>query len=478
MAEKQLHSVLSCEELTVTYPLKGENALQSVNIQLKAGEIVILAGGNGSGKSTLLHCLAGLIPGIHRAIIKGGYRSDSQPGMALQDSDVFLLPTPAEELDFILQNRGLLPDERRQRLEQLISKFHLESLLKRSMHTLSGGERQRLALAAAMAVAPRLLLLDEPLAQLDTTFAAEFLQLLQETAAGGTAILIATASTNQYETLEAKYVWMHKGEIAWQGGKAEFCEKWEQARQAGIDVDGKGLFSWKNSGKENPQKENVNWDVPILSLEKLSYSYGDNLILNEVDLSVSPGEFAALCGPNGSGKSTLLKLAAGILKPQEGVVRVRGENIAGLSIAEATADSGFLFQNPDHQIFQDKVFKEVAWGLNLRKFEAGLIQARTEKWLKKLKLEHLAQEHPYSLTKTDRQWIALAGVLAREPSLLLLDEPTHGMDCVSTAHFMEVIMELASIGTAVLMVTHHHLLAEHYAHSIFTLEKGRCCQFR
>lgn len=103
MTEDQFNRVLSCEELTVTYPLKADDALHAVNIQLHAGEIVILAGGNGSGKSTLLHCLAGLFPGIFRATVKGCCHSNGQPGMVLQDSDVFLLPTPAEELDFILE---------------------------------------------------------------------------------------------------------------------------------------------------------------------------------------------------------------------------------------------------------------------------------------------------------------------------------------------------------------------------------------
>lgn len=198
-------------------------------------------------------------------------------------------------------------DERRQRLEKIISKFHLESLLKRSMHTLSEGERQRLALAAAMAAEPRLLLLDEPLAQLDTAFAAEFLQLLQDRATEeGAAILIATASTHQYEALEAKYCWMHKGKIAWQGGKAEFREQWEQARQAGIDVDGKGLFRGTGTEEAQIQQGKRSGIMPYLSLEKLSYSYGSSFALKDINLSVFPGEIAALCDPNGSGKSTLL----------------------------------------------------------------------------------------------------------------------------------------------------------------------------
>lgn len=108
----------------------------------------------------------------------------------------------------------------------------------------------------------------------------------------------------------------------------------------------------------------------------------------------------------------------------------------------------------------------------MRKFDQKLIPVRAKHWLKRLQMEHLAEEHPYSLTKTERQWVALAGVLAREPSLLLLDEPTHGMDCVSTARFMDVMLDLASTGTAILMVTHHQTLAKQYAHRIYHMNNG------
>ncbi len=470
--------MLSIQSLIVNYPLKQQPALNNVSLELEAGEILLLIGGNGSGKSTLLHCLAGLIPGIYRADVKGSCHVKGLVGMALQDSDVFLLPTPEEELNFILQNQSLTSEKRQQKMDQLISTFHLTPLLKRTIHTLSGGERQRLALAAAIASNPVILFLDEPLAQLDSSFTTEFIQLLQNLASFGTTIIISTTFSSQYEPLKAKYCWLHEGQIVWQGSKINFQGKWGQARSAGIDVDGKGLFIRKGNNETTYQKEKATGAIPVLALEDVSYSYGDTFIMQEVNLSVMSGEFVALTGPNGSGKSTLLKLAAGILNPYSGTILIKGKNIAGLSIAEATAESGFLFQNPDNQIFQDKVIKEVAWGLKMRKLNQELIPNRVAKWLKRLQMEQMAEEHPYSLTKTDRQWVALAGVLVREPSLLLLDEPTHGMDCASTARFMDVIMELAEAGTSVLMVTHHQELAEHYAHRIYDLKHGTCRQVR
>jgi energy-coupling factor transport system ATP-binding protein len=344
--------------------------------------------------------------------------------------------------------------------------------MSRPVHTLSGGERQRLTLAAAMALDPPILLLDEPLAQMDSDFTAKFISLLKELASKGTCILIAAASSHLYAALETRCFLMVKGEIYWQGSRQDFQKRWEEAKSLGIDVDGSSFL--KNCLGKSPERKEKGSPLPVMTMNNVFYSYGQGFLLDNISLSIRAGEIVALTGPNGSGKSTLLKLAAGILQPKKGEVCILGKCIKGLSIAQATAGSGFLFQNPDHQIFQDKVIKEVAWGLKMRKINPSLIAARVEKWLKRLQIEYLAEEHPYSLTKTDRQWVALAGVLAQEQPLLLLDEPTHGMDCVSAGRFMEVMAELVAANTAVFMVTHHRELAEHCAHRIFYMEKGRC----
>jgi energy-coupling factor transporter ATP-binding protein EcfA2 len=190
------------------------------------------------------------------------------------------------------------------------------------------------------------------------------------------------------------------------------------------------------------QKNAIIVNEAAVSMDAVSHAYGDSFSLKSISMEVMPGHIVAITGENGSGKTTLLKLAAGLLKPEKGVVQIFGNNIAGLSIAEATKQSGVLFQNPDHQLFQSRVDHELLWGLKKRGFAPDLAQQRVDKWLKWLNLEHLASEHPYSLSKTYRQWIALASVLVREPELLLLDEPTYGMDTAATKRFAEIITSL------------------------------------
>jgi energy-coupling factor transporter ATP-binding protein EcfA2 len=465
------YKVISVRNITVTYPWSNQTALKNVSLQLSRGEIGLLLGHNGSGKSTLLHCLSGLIPHMQQAGIEGECRVSQKTGIVLQDSDIFLLPTVAEELEFPLYNQGWPAEKRRCKLQQLASLFQLDPLMNRPVHTLSGGERQRVALAAAMAPDPPILLLDEPLAQMDSDFTAKIISLLKEMASKGTCILIASTSSYLYQALETKCFVMAKGEIYWQGSSQDFQKRWEEAKSLGIDVDGSSFL--KNCLWKSPERKEKATPLPVMIMNNIFYSYGQDFSVDNISLSIRAGEIVALTGPNGSGKSTLLKLAAGILQPKKGEVCILGKSIKGLPIAQATAGSGFLFQNPDHQIFQDKVIKEVAWGLKMRKINPSLIPPRVEKWLQRLQIEHLAEEHPYSLTKSDRQWVALAGVLAQEQALLLLDEPTHGMDCISAGRFMEVIAELAAANTAVFMVTHHRELAERCAHRVLYMEKGR-----
>lgn len=463
--------MISVHNLTVTYPLSNRPALKKVSLQLAGGEIGLLLGHNGSGKSTLLHCLSGLIPRMQHAGIDGECRVSQKTGTVLQDSDIFLLPTVAEELEFPLYNQGWPAEKCRCKLQQLASLFQLDHLMNRAVHTLSGGERQRLALAAAMALGPPILLLDEPLAQMDAEFTAKFIALLKELASKGACILIASTSGYLYEALETKCFVMVKGEIYWQGSGQALQQRGEEAKSLGLDANGSSFL--KNCLRANSERKENGRSLPVMRMHNVSYAYDRDFSLDKISLSIRAGEIVALTGPNGSGKSTLLKIAAGILQPQKGEVCIFDKSIKGLSIARATAASGFLFQNPDHQIFHDKVKKEVAWGLKMRQINPSLIPSRVEKWLKRLQIEHLAEEHPYSLTKTQRQWVALAGVLAQEQPLLLLDEPTHGMDCVSTGRFMEMMAEQAAANTAVFMVTHHRALAERCAHRIISVGKGR-----
>jgi energy-coupling factor transport system ATP-binding protein len=458
--------------VTVKFPRSALPALREVELEIKSGQVGVLLGGNNSGKSTLLQTLSGLIPAMQPADISGSFEISGEVDALLQDSDIFLMPTVREELEFPLYKLWRCRITVTERLNWLAEKLRLEVLMNRQMHTLSGGERQRVALGAALAADQPVLLLDDPLSQLDAISAATVVSLLRELADQGKTILIASGSSYPYDSCADTYFWFKRGQLCWQGKPKQFREHHEAARLSGVDVDGRGLLN-SCSSNQRVSADNLNINsCAAVSMNAVSHTYGEGFSLKSISMEVMPGQIVAVTGENGSGKTTLLKLAAGLLKPEKGTAKVFGNNLAGLSIAEATKQSGVLFQNPDHQLFQSRVDHELLWGLKKRGFATDLARQRIDKWLEWLELEHLAAEHPYSLSKTYRQWIALASIVVREPELLLLDEPTYGMDTAATKRFAKIITALNAEGMTVLLITHQKALAESCAHRIMKMDKG------
>ena len=465
--------MIELENLTVSYPLRKEPVLHDIDLILPKGQIGLVVGGNDCGKTTLLNTVSGIAATMYSASLTGQCQVEGKVGAVLQDSDLFLMPTVLEELEFPLYQYW----QSRRKVEQLVfwlgEKLNLNHLMNRSVHTLSGGERQRVALAAALAADSDVLILDEPLAQLDSISAKRTAAFLRELADSGKTILIASTSTQFFRDISNCCYWLDQGKIQFSGSMESFFAQCSSARFKGVDVDGYELL------KPEPEKAGSHPSAEFDNVEKVlhysdvNYAYDSSFSLKMINLAVQPGSITAIVGENGSGKTTLLKLAAAILKPDSGTITVQGKNISSLNIAEATADSGFLFQNPDHQLFLNQVDKEVSWGLKKRGFtetEANMMVAR---WLNKLDLAQHASEHPYALSKTLRQWIALAGVLVREPSLLLLDEPTFGMDTVSTARFAVVAREAVEQGKSILMITHNDAIANYCADRVIKMEMGK-----
>lgn len=447
--------------------------MRDLNLALPQGQIGLVVGGNDSGKTTLLNTVSGIAANMYSASITGQCQVEGKVGAVLQDTDLFLMPTVTEELEFPLYQYW----HNRKKVEQIVcrlgEKLNLKHLMKRLVHTLSGGERQRVALAAALAADSNVLILDEPLAQLDSISAKSTAAYLRELADSGKTILIASTSTQFFRSITDCCYWLDQGTIRFAGSIESFAAQCSAARFKGVDIDGFELF------KPKPEKTAISPPAYPDDVEKVieyidvNYAYDSSFSLNMINLAVQPGTITAVVGENGSGKTTLLKLAAAILKPSSGTITVQGKNINSLSIAEATADSGFLFQNPDHQIFQNQVDKELSWGLKKRGFTKTVAKIMVASWLKKLGLTQYASEHPYALSKTLRQWIALAGVLVREPSLLLLDEPTFGMDTVSTARFAQIAGEIVRQGKSILMITHNDAIANYCADRVIKMDRGK-----
>lgn len=211
----------------------------------------------------------------------------------------------------------------------------------------------------------------------------------------------------------------------------------------------------------------------VITVENLSYGYQQQkMVLNNINFTVERGEFLALVGENGAGKTTLAKHFNGLLKPTAGRVTVCGLDTAHCKVSELASKVGFVFQNPDHQIYHDSVEKEVAFGLKNLRLSKEDISSRVELALTAVQLAHCSQTYPYDLSKGQRQRVALASVLAMQPEIIVLDEPTTGQDYRESTQIMDILQKLNAQGHTIIMVTHDMSLVAQYAKRVIALYQG------
>lgn len=214
--------------------------------------------------------------------------------------------------------------------------------------------------------------------------------------------------------------------------------------------------------------------TPLIRIENLTQRYQDTRpILDGVSLTINDGDFLALIGQNGAGKTTLVKHLNGLLRPESGRIYITGEDISRISRGILSQKVGYVFQNPDHQIFLERVDKEVSFGPGNLGISSEEVKARTEKALLDVGIHHLAEASPMFLSKGERQRVALASILAMEPQIIILDEPTTGQDYQETTRIMEVIVELNQKGHTIIMITHDMQLVAKYAQRVVLMGKGR-----
>ena len=418
---------------------------------MQPGRELWITGPNASGKSTLLLVLAGVIPEVIEGSMAGtvdlttaaGERSI--PAMVMQDSGVYLFRTVYDEIAFVLQNRGLDPDLVPPAVAEALGVLGIEALEGRLMHTLSGGERQKVAVAAALAVEPDLLLLDEPFEQLDPASAAQVLTLARERAEDGMTIVLATRQA-RHVPAGAEELHLVDGRMAQRGTSPAAAQA---ARESNAPGDA------------------------MLEMRAVTHRYSENSGIEAVDLVVRAGESVALLGPNGAGKTTLMKHANGLLRPQSGTVLIGREHIAERPVWEIARDVGMLFQSPDDQIFNRIVEKEVAWGLRARGVSVEDATSAALYALEELGIEHLAAENPHELTASQRQLVAFASILVVDPKLYVLDEPTKALDARAAEVVAAAVDRRLAKGAGVLLVTHELGFARRLADRSMVLVGGR-----
>ncbi|MCX8117264.1 MAG: energy-coupling factor transporter ATPase [Desulfobacterota bacterium] len=503
---------ISVENLSFTYQRSHRPSLLKICAEIDEGRFIVLMGHGGAGKSTLCASFNGLVPRFFRGdyqgrvVVKGrevATRSVAEMsrfvGLVLQDFEAQLFSTNVElELAFGPENHCLPRKEIEARIARTLPLIGLENLRRREPATLSGGQKQRLAIGSVLTLEPEILVMDEPTTDLDPA-GREAVLSLAETLRRQNRILLVV--DHEPETaLLADQVWlMREGELVAQGPPKEILSDPERLRACGIGplstVDFFKRMGWpetpltveeaiacmERSNLASPKPYQPSQSPhsgpkgsPVLIVEGLRFTYPRHSIeaLKGIDLAIEEGEFVAILGQNGSGKTTLAKHLNGLLKPTSGRVWVRGRPTTGYRHRDLARLVGYVFQNPDHQIFARTVREEVGFGLKALGEAPGTIERRVTEALRTVGLQGYEERNPFSLTKGDRQRVAVASVLATRPDVIILDEPTTGLDYFHQKSMMEMLRGLRLKGHTIIVITHSMGVAAEYATRTIVLKEG------
>ena len=499
---------LKVDELSVRYIGRSERALDEISLDVTAGHIVALAGRTGSGKSTLCLASSGLVPRVVRAAVTGSILLGSADGeveatkanaadLGGRVGIVFSTPslqlsaskpTVREELAFGLENLGIARAEMDGRIDAAMSRLGVEHLADREPLALSGGEQQRVAIAAIVVMGTGVVVLDEPTAQLDPQGTSEITELLSEMAADGRAVLVSEHAADVLGAAGSCLV-LDKGRVVARGLPGEVLAR-SEANSAGIDpptvvtlaiaagVTASAAFNERaiaaglaakpvrdvREPSPGTRIEETSHGEPILvrattpvsiEVKGLSHTYAGGVeALRGVDLAISPGEAVAIIGQNGSGKTTLVKHLNGLLRPTAGQIVIDGRDTASRLVSDLARTVGFVFQDPDDQLFHSRVDREVAFGPRNMGFDSAHISTVVESALKLTRLTDQRATNPYDLDLSTRKLVALAGVLATESPVLVLDEPTMGQDGPGRHSIESIIRAWRSTGRTVIAISH------------------------
>jgi energy-coupling factor transport system ATP-binding protein len=513
---------VSIDNVTFTYLDSEKPAINNINLKVKKGEILMITGPSGAGKTTVARLINGLIPHYFRGKFEGKVivnevdtkkstigALSQMVGLLFQDpSSQLVCPTVMDEVAFGPENLGVEPTEIRRRVEEILEAVRLKGYEERNPHSLSGGEQQACALASVMAMKPEIYVLDEPTSNLDPLGSSQVINLLVELSRRERkTMIIVEHKMEELLPLVDRLVVMNEGKIVLDGEVQKILENVEVMEkmglkppqvtllasklrrnisieklpltlEEGIEVIAKALRERLKTKKVviKPQiQPNLNEAKrkEIITVEDLWHVYqGKVTALRGVNLKVYEGEFLAIIGQNGSGKTTLVKHFNGLLKPTKGKVTVYGIDTTKASISELSKKVGYVFQNPDHQLCNETVRKELAFGPANLGFPVAEINKRVENVAERLGLKKVLDEKPFSLSKGERHRVAVASILTMNPDVLIVDEPTTGQDYGMSREMMEIFESLHKEGKTVIVITHDMNLAAEYSERVVVLKNG------
>lgn len=512
---------VALDGVSVRYPGRGDAALE-LSLRVEAGEFVGVAGRTGAGKSTLALTAGGFVPRVVRARVAGTVRIGGVDGLASGGSDLagvvgIVFSTPAnqlsgskptvrEELAFGLENLGVPRSEMDGRIDAVLDRLSIAHLADRDPFALSGGEQQRVAIASIVVMGTSVLILDEPVAQLDPAGSRGVTALMHQLAAEGRAILCAEhdpgvlSATDRCLVLESGRAVALDRPGAALGSAVQGPLGLEPptlvalAELAGVPPDRafdeaavaaalRNLSAPSRARLPEPRGDGsvaaLGWSplrreaTPTIAARRLAHRYpGGPEVLHGVDLVVRPGESVAIVGQNGSSKTTLAKHLNGLLRPDSGSVEIDGSDIRSTAAGAIARTVGFVFQNPDDQLFNRSVEREVAFGPHNLGLDGRLARELVDRALELAGLASVRAVNPYDLGLSVRKLVALASVLAMEPAVLVLDEPTTGQDGPGVARIGGIVEAYRRAGRTVIAISHDMEFAASHFERIVVMRAG------
>lgn len=502
------------------YPQSQTDTLRSLHFFIEKGDIVGLMGPTGAGKTTSLMLTNGLIPHFLEGNLEGNVIANSMDtkryrvqtlssfiGLVLQDPETQIFGITVEkDVAFGPSNLKYDKEKIQKSISYTLNSVGLAGYEKRLTAELSGGEKQRLAIAGVLAMQPEILVLDEPTSELDPEGRLGIFELLAELKRSrNVTVLVSAHDSEEILQFVRKLIVLNNGGIAWEGTPDRLFKDILLTKKLGIrppeiaeigyELSKIGIFKKEDipltlddarrrlseilktktpADQEKPNSPLKQDRKPVIEISSLHYSYGKkHPALKGLNLEIYEGEFVALIGKNGAGKTTFSKHLNGLLRPTSGEIKIYGKNIAGLSIGELSKSVGYVFQNPDHQIFSSSVREEIEYGLRSYNISEEEKRKRVADAIEFVGLTGFEKRHPFTLGKGERQKLAVATVLAMEPQILVIDEPTTGQDWSGTQQMMKMIRQLHQKQHTILIITHDMRIAAEYADRVIVFSNGQ-----
>lgn len=480
---ENVNKIIELNDVTYTYEGESRPVWMSLSCAFYEGKIHAISGPSGCGKSSILYLIDGLIPHMYEGKLKGKvilegkeitnilprYRCD-KIGFVMQNPESqFCTFTVEEELAFGMENLGISVEEMESRIKETLEFVGMQGFEEVNLDMLSGGQKQKIAIASVLVTKPKILLLDEPTANLDPVSRKQIFDLIVRISKKeNITIIIVEHNINEIIEQVDQFVVLDA-----LGNKVLDCE-----------CGSKQAVLWRTQNKcciESVERKDVSQkDIPVVEVKNLNFAYpvpgkkrekGKNVICN-LNMKIFKQDFVAIIGENGVGKSTLMKLLFRVNRQDDGEILVLGKNIKDYKSRELYKKMGLVFQNPENQFITNTVFDELMFSLKRINISMDEKQLKIQEMLEQFHLEQEKEKSPFALSQGQKRRLSVASMLLTQQEILFLDEPTYGQDFENRQELMKDMQKLIEKGVTIVMITHDLELVKQYATRVIKIERG------